>query len=108
MCPCWQARSTENRQVNVSIFFIPFLGAAASGRATSVSPSREAIVVLLGPIPGIVIGCLLLFALGGDIDPRIERAAKLAIGLNAFNLLPLMPLDARGFRVTPNASSSPR
>lgn len=81
---------------DVSIFFIPFFGAAASGRP---DPSREArawqqvVVLLAGPLPGLLLGAAALRwgpAAGGD---GWAAVAILAVVLNALNLLPLPPLD---------------
>jgi Zn-dependent protease len=78
---------------DVKMFFIPFFGAAVSGRSTSVEGYKEAIVLLLGPLPGIVLG-LILGAICVFYDNALLRtAATMLIGINGFNLLPLMPLD---------------
>src|SRR5262249_3658728 len=41
---------------DVRIFFIPFFGAAASGRRDGGAGARHGIVLLLGPLPGILLG----------------------------------------------------
>ena len=45
---------------DVRMFLIPFFGAAVSGKRGDVAASKEAIVPVLGPLPGILIG----FAIG--------------------------------------------
>src|SRR5262245_1742921 len=41
---------------DVRMFFIPFFGAAVSGKRGDVAAWKEGIVLLLGPVPGIVVG----------------------------------------------------
>src|SRR5262245_10303645 len=48
---------------DVRVFFIPFLGAATSGRARGVAGWKEAVVSLMGPVPGIIAGAV-VFRLG--------------------------------------------
>jgi Zn-dependent protease len=78
---------------DVRMFFIPFFGAAVSGRKTNVPGYQEAIVLLLGPLPGIALGVVLGAASVFYDNPLLRTAALMLIGLNAFNLLPLLPLD---------------
>ena len=78
---------------DVKMFFIPFFGAAVSGRSTSVEGWKEAIVLLLGPLPGIVLG-LVLGLVCFFYDSAVLRAASTwLLAINGFNLLPLLPLD---------------
>lgn len=76
---------------DVRIFFIPFLGGAASGKKRGVAKWKEAIVLLLGPLPGIVAGVLLLKV--GHAEGLLHTLAMQLIILNALNLLPMHPLD---------------
>lgn len=80
---------------DLSIFFIPFLGAAASGKKEGAPAWQEATVLLLGPLPGIFVGLGLgVLVLLLDAPPEIVRTMGLwFLGLNAFNLLPVLPLD---------------
>lgn len=78
---------------NLKMFFIPFLGAAASGRNHNVAGWKKALVALAGPLPGIGLGCIV-----GMTGAVIENELMIEIGLislllNVFNLLPFMPLD---------------
>ena len=73
------------------IFFIPFLGAVATGDKEDASPFQELVVLLLGPVPGIVLGFWLM-----SVAPPGTWWAELALVglvLNYVNLLPFMPLD---------------
>ena len=81
------------RYSNVKMFFIPLLGAAVSGRHYNVPGWKKVVVSLAGPLPGIFLGA----GLGGcaayfRID-WLHQVAMLAIILNGFNLLPILPLD---------------
>jgi tetratricopeptide (TPR) repeat protein/Zn-dependent protease len=75
---------------DVRIFFIPFFGAAASGRMHGVARWKEGVVLLAGPMPGIIAGVALLAT--GATGLAYEVATML-IYVNAFNLLPIVPLD---------------
>lgn len=78
---------------DVRMFFIPFFGAAVSGRSRSVMGYQEAIVLLLGPLPGIALGIALAVVCWFYDHSLLRNAALLLLVINAFNLLPLMPLD---------------
>jgi Zn-dependent protease len=81
---------------DVKMFFIPFFGAAVSGEHLTVSGHKRAIVALLGPFPGIVIGIVLAVAGVGGNEFALS-VASMALLINAFNLLPLYPLDGGRF-----------
>jgi Zn-dependent protease len=77
---------------DVRMFFIPFFGAAVSGRRADAAAWKEGIVLLLGPVPGILIG----FAIGfttPDHSPAVRELALTLVGVNLFNLLPIGGLD---------------
>lgn len=78
---------------DVKMFFIPFFGAAVSGRTTSVAGYVEAIVILLGPLPGIVAGVILGVVCWFQDGALLRSAATTLLLINGFNLLPFMPLD---------------
>ena len=78
---------------NLRMFFIPFFGAAVSGRHYNVPGWKKAIVSLMGPLPGIAAGIVL-----GTIGlwfgkPLLIEASLMAVALNGFNLIPVLPLD---------------
>lgn len=78
---------------NLQMFFIPFLGAAVSGRHYNVPAWKKAVVSLMGPVPGIVLGAM-LGAAGLILQKSLLlRIALTALVLNGFNLLPILPLD---------------
>jgi Zn-dependent protease len=78
---------------NVRMFFIPLFGAAVSGVGIRVSPLKTGIVLLLGPVPGIVLGVGLAFAYRAYPSSWLFEIGLLLVILNAFNLLPLLPMD---------------
>ena len=78
---------------NVRMFFIPFLGAAVSSPSTHLAAWKEGVVLLAGPLPGIVAGLLAMLAGVVTGASWWREVAEVAIFVNAFNLLPLEPLD---------------
>lgn len=82
---------------DVQMFFIPMLGAAVSGVESNPSSVRKAVVSLLGPLPGIIIGIIaavLFFKTKQDI---FAVSASTFLFINGFNMLPFHPLDGGRF-----------
>ncbi len=86
------------RYKDLGIFFIPLLGAFASGSKREVSQKESAIILLAGPLPGIVLG--IIFYLLYQHDPELSLGnisfytiSILLILLNLINLIPVYPLD---------------
>jgi Zn-dependent protease/DNA-directed RNA polymerase subunit RPC12/RpoP len=78
---------------NLRMFFIPFFGAAVSGRHYNVAGWKKALVALAGPVPGILLGIpVAAFAIATD-SSVVQRVAKILLIINGFNLLPFLPLD---------------
>src|SRR5436189_4352716 len=82
----------------LGIFFIPLLGAYASGTKREVSQKQSAIILLAGPLPGIIVGILLYLIDENSsglyfLDISFSRIAILMIILNLINLFPVYPLD---------------
>jgi Zn-dependent protease len=82
---------------NVQMFFIPFFGAAVTGRNFSVAGYKKAIVSLMGPLPGIAIGVILSLVVLLTSNTALIPCALLFLILNGFNLLPFLPLDGGWF-----------
>ncbi|HET6995365.1 MAG TPA: site-2 protease family protein, partial [Chitinophagaceae bacterium] len=86
------------RYKDLGIFFIPLLGAYVSGSKREVSQKESAIILLAGPLPGIVVGILLYIwqlkqpevRLGGIY---LETVSLMLMFLNIINLIPVYPLD---------------
>jgi hypothetical protein len=78
---------------NLRMFFIPFFGAAVSGRHYNIAGWKKALVALAGPLPGILIGAPL--GMVGLLlrEPKVIEVAMLLLILNGFNLLPFLLLD---------------
>ncbi len=86
------------RYNDLGIFFIPLLGAYVSGSKREVSQQQSAIILLAGPLPGIIIGIILhLVDQQGSgnylFDIPLSRVGLLFIILNLINLFPVYPLD---------------
>lgn len=82
---------------DVKMFFIPFVGAAVSGRAKKETALKSCIVTLMGPFPGIVVGAFLYFLFAWTNKYYLLKTSEVMLLLNAFNLLPIMPLDGGRF-----------
>jgi Zn-dependent protease len=76
-------------------FFLPFIGPIERGRKLHASPWQQIIVILAGPVPGLMAGLALLTAgfFLPQIPPWLLDLGGLAVVLNAFHLLPFLPLD---------------
>jgi Zn-dependent protease len=76
-------------------FFLPFLGPVDRGRKLHATPWQQMFVILAGPVPGLMGGLGLLTA--GFFLPQMPLwlldLGGLAVVLNAFHLLPFLPLD---------------
>src|SRR5687767_1046245 len=70
------------RYSDLGIFFIPLLGAYVSGTKREVSQKQSAIILLAGPLPGIILG--IIFYLLYEKDP------SLSIGNISFNSVSLL------------------
>ena len=79
---------------DLGIFFIPLVGAYASGKKHEVSQFQSAVILLAGPMPGIILGVVLyILSPYFNTDLPLERIAWILVYLNLFNLLPVYPLD---------------
>jgi Zn-dependent protease len=74
------------------------LGAYVSGNKREVSQKQSAIILLAGPLPGIILG-IILYLLDENssglyfLEIPFSRIAVLTIILNLINLFPVYPLD---------------
>src|SRR5262245_59947466 len=86
------------RYKDLGIFFIPLLGAYVSGTKREVSQKESAVILLAGPLPGILLGSLFYVLWRHDPSLHIayipfENIALFLIFLNLINLFPIYPLD---------------
>jgi len=78
---------------NVKLFVLPMLGAYVTGKKSIISQRQMSIVILAGPLPGIIIGFCLLMSTIFYPNERLQMLGNIFFVLNLFNLLPFMPLD---------------
>lgn len=86
------------RYKDLGIFFIPLLGAYVSGSKREVSQKESAIILLAGPLPGMVIGIVFFLLFKNDMTLSLAGLSFYTIAiafilLNLINLLPVYPLD---------------
>jgi Zn-dependent protease len=82
---------------NLQMFLIPMFGAAVSGVSRNVAVWKKAVVSLMGPLPGIIIGMVLMIIAVRHHNRSYLDAGGLFVFINAFNLLPINPLDGGRF-----------
>lgn len=78
---------------DVRMFFVPFFGAAVSGRRGNVAAWKDAVVLLLGPVPGVFLGTAILIATWRWPRQVLVDLGQMLLLINAFNLLPFGALD---------------
>ncbi|MFM7672007.1 MAG: site-2 protease family protein [Bacteroidota bacterium] len=85
---------------DLGVFFLPLLGAYVSGTKRVITQKESAVVLLAGPLPGILLGCLLYVLLKfehlsyiGPFGVNLMTGVYFLIVLNGINLLPVYPLD---------------
>lgn len=78
---------------DLGIFFVPLIGAFASGNKDTVSQKQRLIILFAGPIPGIIIGIGLYIAGMVRGNNVMFRFANIFLFINLFNLIPVIPLD---------------
>jgi Zn-dependent protease len=81
---------------DVRIYFIPFFGGATSGLNQEASIHQETLVLLAGPIPGVLLAAVLWALTATAIIPSSPLMVDIILMLvvvNYLNLLPVFPLD---------------
>ncbi len=83
---------------NVHMLALPLVGGVAMGHDANPAATRRAWMSLMGPLPGIAIGCALLAAMFLGAAPAWTLGFILPLGvmflfINYLNLLPVPPLD---------------
>ena len=77
----------------VNMFFIPLMGAMVTGEKDRISQLQRAIIVLAGPVPGVLIGCGIIAYAQTIGHAGAAIAGFMFLLINVLNLLPLDPLD---------------
>ena len=80
---------------DTKLIFIPFFGAAASGKPIKYNSKDDSIITISGPLLGILFGLILFLVSGNNVF--IQKIAYTSFLLNVFNLLPIYPLDGGRF-----------
>lgn len=80
---------------SLNMVFIPFLGAIVSGNKNEISQKEKILISIMGPLPGIIAGCVLYYWTLAQGEPNIlwVEVSLLFLAINIVNLLPLDPLD---------------
>lgn len=78
---------------NVKIFIVPLLGAFTSGKKQQVSQWQLSLIILAGPVPGIIIGCLLYWFNREIKNETVTMLCDSFLIINLLNCLPFYPLD---------------
>lgn len=78
---------------NVKIFIFPLLGAFTTGKKQQVSQFELALIILAGPVPGILIGGALYYFNLSWHNETIKMLATSFLYINLLNCLPFYPLD---------------
>jgi Zn-dependent protease len=79
---------------NLRMLYLPFLGAVAIGaKKDYVPPWKELVILFLGPLPGFMLGLLVMLNSALERLPLRTEIAGMLIFVNLFNLAPVFPLD---------------
>ena len=81
---------------NVHMLALPLVGGVAIGQDANPGASKRAWMSLMGPLPGIVIGWILLALVrqnGADSPAWLLSLAMVFLFINYLNVLPIPPLD---------------
>mmetsp|Transcript_30286 Transcript_30286/g.40242 ORF Transcript_30286/g.40242 Transcript_30286/m.40242 type:complete len:320 (-) Transcript_30286:1071-2030(-) len=78
---------------NVRMLFIPLMGAFVQGKKRKYSQRESFMVIFAGPLPGMIIGAILLWYSNAFHLAWMLQLSALFLVLNVINLLPLDPLD---------------
>jgi len=81
------------RYENVRMLFIPLMGAFVHGKKERYNQWEQVLVILAGPVPGIIVGSILWYYGFTMNSPILQTSASILLVLNVINLLPVQPLD---------------
>jgi stage IV sporulation protein FB len=77
----------------VKIFIVPLLGAFTTGKKQQVSQWQLSLILLAGPVPGILTGCLLFLFNRHVHNETVTMLSNSFLVINLLNCLPFYPLD---------------
>jgi Zn-dependent protease len=93
---------------DTQLLFLPFFGGAAVAIDERVlKPWQHLVILFLGPLPGLFIG-LGLLVWAPQSNAWVREFTMMLIGLNVFNLLPILPLDGGQIMDTAFVTRFPR
>jgi Zn-dependent protease len=75
------------------IFYFPLLSSFVKQKNDTISQKKHLITLLFGPLPGIIIGTLLLNQYFSTENELLLNISTLFLAINIFSLAPLDPLD---------------
>ncbi len=77
---------------NLQIIMLPLVGGVTLGQETGYNAAHRILVSLMGPLPGIILGTIILWfdAMEGGV---LTTLGITLLVVNYLNLLPIMPLD---------------
>lgn len=78
---------------NVKIFIVPLLGAFTTGKKQQVSQFQLCLIILAGPVPGIIFGSIIYYFNKDLHNDNLKLLANAFLIINLLNLLPFYPLD---------------
>ncbi|QEL13951.1 metalloprotease [Limnoglobus roseus] len=78
---------------DVKMFIVPFFGTVGPRRPETAAGWKRAVTYLMGPLPGLVAAAGLYFAFRPPVEHALFELIRMLLILNAFNLLPVVPLD---------------
>ncbi|MGZ3901755.1 MAG: site-2 protease family protein [Bacteroidia bacterium] len=78
---------------NVKIFIVPLLGAFTTGKKQEVSQWQLCLIILAGPVPGILIGSAIYYFNMDLHNENLKLLANAFLIINLLNCLPFYPLD---------------
>jgi len=82
---------------NLKMLFIPFLGGVAFGESEEQDAYKIAMISIFGPLVGFLSSMLAVIIWLFFREDILLDYAKLSLIINAFNLLPIVPLDGGHF-----------
>jgi Zn-dependent protease len=80
---------------DVKIYFVPLMGALTAGRSHAVANWKRAVVLLMGPLPGLMLAYALVLLSPAELAAHdwFYKLLMMLVFINGANLLPIVPLD---------------